>query len=317
LERTMSALVYLVAYAGTIVCAGLIAMKVMDYLKKPQHVRWELYPVPHEPGRGSYGGSYLEDVNWWKEKRRTSFVDGIKALLTEMLFMHATFEHNPSLWYRTYPFHFGLYMLLGGLFLTIFAALAQIAGVEPGGFFIALGNLVQVLSFVGLLGVGLGATGLLCRRLHQQDLRKYSTREHYLNLAAFILLSVLGLLAWLSSPSFFAMGRTFLVNMLCFSFAPQENGFFTLFLLWGFILAAYVPATHMGHFFMKYFMWHDIRWSDEPTLDNAATQERINAALGYPVSWSAPHIQGDGKKSWAEVAMTNPARKAGDTAEKK
>lgn len=309
----MSALVYLVAYAGSCVCVALIVMKIMDYLKKPQHVRWELYPVPHEePVRAAYGGSYLEDADWWKGQRPSSFIGGLKGFLMEALFLHATFEHNPKLWFRTYPFHFGIYLLFGGFFLSLIAALAQLAGVEPGSCLVALGNIVQVVSFVGFLGIGIGASGLLCRRMHQEDLRKYSTREHFLNLGAFLLFAALGLLAWLNNPSFFDLGRNFLANLLTFQFASQESGVFSLFLLWGFILAAYVPATHMGHFFMKYFLYHDIRWGDAPTRESVATQERIMTVLGYPVSWSAPHIQGDGKKNWVEVATTNPARKADD-----
>lgn len=309
----MVTLVYVAAYAGTLLCIGIIATKVINYLQKPVHVRWELYPVAHEPGRASYGGSYLEDVGWWKEKRKSSFLGGMLALLQELLFLHATMEHNPKLWYRTYPFHFGLYMLLGGLFLTIIAALGQIMNIEPGLVLTAIGNLVQVLSFLGFCGIIIGGASLFHRRLTQEDLRKYSTREHFINLAAFVLLGALGLLAWLGNPSFFALGRDFMVNFLTLSFLPPGSDVFSLYLIWGFILAAYVPATHMGHFFMKYFLYHDIRWGDQPTQDNPKTQAGINTVLGYPVDWKAPHINGDGKKSWGEVATTNPT----DTPEKK
>jgi nitrate reductase gamma subunit len=303
----MVTLAYLAAYLGTVACVAIVALNVMNYLKKPQHVRWELYPVGHEAGqRASYGGSYLEDVDWWKKKQESSLVNGIKALLTEVLFLHATFEHNKALWGRTYPFHCGLYLLFGGFFLTVFAALAQLMGIVPGAFLTTVGNLVQVFSLVGFLGVAGGAAALLHRRLNQADLRKYSTNEHYFNLGAFAALGLLGVLAWLGNPSFFELGRDFIANMLRFKFADPGSVFFSLYLILGFALAAYVPATHMGHFYMKYFLYHDIRWGDQPSQDNAATQEKIGVALNYPVSWSAPHIQGDGSKTWAAVATTNP-----------
>ena len=302
----MYTLAYLAAYAGTLACCVIIARKVFSYLKKPLHVRWELYPVAHEPGRASYGGSYYEDVNWWQEKRKSSFIGGMTALLVELLFLHATYTHNRPLWNRSYPFHFGLYMLLGGFFLTIFAALADLLGVGSGVILTAVGNLVQVFCFVGFVCVIGGACALLHRRLHQEDLRKYSTPEHYFNLAAFALLGLLGLLAWLVNPSFFELARSFVVNMLTFKFLDLGSTSFALYLVAAFVLAAWVPATHMGHFFMKYFLYHDIRWGDQPTQDNRETQEAIGRVLGYPVSWSAPHIMGDGKKTWAEVATTNP-----------
>jgi hypothetical protein len=98
----MVTLVYLAAYLGTLACVAIVVLNVMNYLKKPQHVRWELYPVGHEAGnRASYGGSYLEDVDWWKKKQAGSLVNGIKALAIEALFLHATFEHNKALWART------------------------------------------------------------------------------------------------------------------------------------------------------------------------------------------------------------------------
>jgi len=304
----MVTLVYLAAYLGTVACVAIVALNVVKYLKKPQHVRWELYPVGHEEEhRALYGGSYLEEVDWWKKKQKGSFVGGLKALLIELLFLHATFEHNKPLWGRAYPFHGGLYMLLGGLFLTIFAALAQLMDFVPGVCLTIVGNLVQVLSLVGFVGVIGGACGLIRRRLHQEDLRKYSTRDHFFNLGAFALLGVLGLLAWLSNPSFFTLGRDFIANLLRCNIADPGSVSFSLYLILGFALAAYVPATHMGHFYMKYFLYHDIRWGDQPSQDNAATQIKIGRMLNYRVSWSAPHIKGDGKKTWAEVATANPA----------
>ena len=49
------------AYAALIACVAIIAMKFIGYLKHPQHLRWEIYPVAHEDAdRVTYGGSYLE-----------------------------------------------------------------------------------------------------------------------------------------------------------------------------------------------------------------------------------------------------------------
>ncbi len=75
----------------------------------------------------------------------------------------------------------------------------------------------------------------------------------------------------------------------------------------GSLLVAYIPLTHMSHFFTKWFMYHDIRWSDEPNVVRGGPIERkLLKSLNYPVSWSAAHIGGDGKKNWVDVATTNP-----------
>ncbi|MBL7040297.1 MAG: nitrate reductase, partial [Pirellulaceae bacterium] len=65
-----------------------------------------------------------------------------------------------------------------------------------------------------------------------------------------------------------------------------------------------IPLTHMSHFFTKWFMYHDIRWSDEPNLPGGKLEQQIATALQYPVSWSASHIRGDGKRTWADIATS-------------
>ena len=309
----MITIAYLIAYLGTIACVAIVAKHVLKYLKNPQHLRWELYPVGHEKGRrASYGGSYMEDAGWWQHKHHGSFISGTKALLTEIILLHATLEHNKPLWYRSYPFHGGLYLLFAGFFLTILAALAQIAGLNSDVVITVIGYLVNTLALLGFLCVVVGAIGLIARRLTDEGLRKYSTREHFFNLGAFLVLGILGLVAWFTAwfanLSFFELGRNFIVGLLCFNGWTASAGSisFNLYIIMGFLLSAYVPATHMGHFYMKYFLYHDIRWGDEPAQSNPKIRQNIGEVLNYHVSWRAAHIQGDGTKTWAEVATTNP-----------
>ncbi|NJN64323.1 MAG: nitrate reductase, partial [Acidobacteria bacterium] len=68
------------------------------------------------------------------------------------------------------------------------------------------------------------------------------------------------------------------------------------------LLVAYVPLTHMSHFFVKWFTWHQIRWDDEPNVKGGRIEKMIEKQLSAPITWSAPHIGADGKKSWADVA---------------
>ena len=71
----------------------------------------------------------------------------------------------------------------------------------------------------------------------------------------------------------------------------------------------------MSHVFMKYFLYHHIRWGDEPNINMPKTDKKIGEVLTYPVSWSAPHIAGHGKNTWAEVATFNPVAKQEDKKE--
>jgi nitrate reductase gamma subunit len=103
------------------------------------------------------------------------------------------------------------------------------------------------------------------------------------------------------------MVRAFVASLISFDLAPIKSPLFLVQMLLASLLIAYIPLTHMSHFFMKYFLYHDIRWGDEPTVDNPATQAKIGVVLNYPVTWAAPHIAGHGKNTWAEVATFNPA----------
>lgn len=73
-------------------------------------------------------------------------------------------------------------------------------------------------------------------------------------------------------------------------------------------LAAYIPFTHMSHFIGKYFTWHSVRWDDARNDRGSAMEAKIAASLNYRPTWAAPHLGADGKKSWAEVATSNPAK---------
>lgn len=302
----MSTLAYMVAYLGILVFLAIVVGKTVGYLKRPLHVRWELYPVAHEESeRVAYGGSYLEDSGWWEKKQKASLWGSIKGILVEFSVLHSTWTNNRPLWYRTYPFHLGLYLLVGTVCLAVFAALLAMLGVTGGVFMRLLNGLGGITSLLSFVLVAFGASALIHRRLSEEDLRNYSTPEHFFNLGAFLLLAVLGLVAWAATPYFFAQLAAFVYSLLTFSFAPMSL-LFALFVIVMFALMAYVPATHMAHFFMKYFLYHDIRWGDQPTQDNPATQRKINAVLGYQVAWKARHVGSDGSKTWAEVATTNP-----------
>ncbi|MGA2957349.1 MAG: hypothetical protein ABSF48_16685 [Thermodesulfobacteriota bacterium] len=59
----------------------------------PLHVRWELYPVKHEAGKkAEYGGSYMEEPNWWGKKRERSLFNEIKYMVPEILLLRGLWE---------------------------------------------------------------------------------------------------------------------------------------------------------------------------------------------------------------------------------
>ncbi|MCK7482199.1 MAG: hypothetical protein M0C28_37385 [Candidatus Moduliflexus flocculans] len=66
--------------------------------------------VPHEPAaRAAHGGSYFEQSAWWTKRAPVNRWGTVKAFAVEALCLHALRAFNRPLWWRSYPFHAGLY----------------------------------------------------------------------------------------------------------------------------------------------------------------------------------------------------------------
>jgi nitrate reductase gamma subunit len=315
----MSIVAYLVAYVAIVVFLGAVVARIVAYKNLPQHVRWELYPVAHEARRASWGGGYLEDVDWWKKPREVSMVGEMKVMIPEIILLKGVWEHNKPLWWVSFPFHFGLYVLAGFAGLLLLGAILHAGGVSmvpgAGGFAGLVILLTKIVGPIGLVLCAVGAIGLLVRRLTNAELRNYSSVGHYFNLLLFLVTIGVALYTWRAlDPDFHAM-RGFVYSLLTFKLIKLDSGLFATQMILVFGLLAYIPLTHMSHFFMKYFLWHDIRWGDEPNIDNSEIDKRIGESLGQPVSWAAEHVHADGKKNWVEVASFNPMRPDGNDAE--
>ena len=276
------------------------------------HLRWELYPVKHEPGeKAIYGGSYMEEPNWWEKVRKRSLGNELKFMIPEIFFLRGLREENPGLWKVSFTFHFGLYLLIGTLILLFIGAWAMIFGIRivPGKGAIA-SFLYYGTILAGSLGLIMGAGGsaaLLRRRLREPALRNYSGVMDYFNLISLLILFAVSLLAWLLNDPSFDGARAYIYGLLTFGGQPQ--GYAAARSLLGAaaiivasLVIAYIPFTHMSHMFMKYFMYHSVRWEDEPNIKGSRVEAAILQNLGLKPTWAASHVGADGKKTWGEIA---------------
>ena len=301
----------LITYASVaVVVIGVIA-KILKYKNMPIHLRWELYPVPHEKGKGHYGGSFLEEFEWWKQKREHSAMADLAVMIPEILFLKGVWEHNRSQWVRSFPFHFGLYMLIGLIVLLIAGGIAQATGTTvsaEGGFFgMAIYHLTYVVGWIGLSLALLGSVLLLGRRIFNVNYAEYTKGADYFNLLFFVVTLAVALGAHATTDPYFVGIRAFYQQLVTFDLAAEGGVAFNLMtaaIVLSSLLAAYIPLTHMSHFVGKFFMYHDIRWADEPNMPGSEIEKKIGEVLQSPVSWTAPHIRGDGKVTWAEVATS-------------
>ena len=294
----MSLVPYLLAYAGIAVFLILVAGRVLLFARMPMHLRWELYPVPHEaPKRAAYGGSYLEEVDWWLKPREKSHAGELKAMATEILFLEALHKHNRPMWWSSFPFHFGLYLVIAA---TVLMGIGAVVG---------LGGLHWLVVLTGAVGLGitiLGALGLLKRRLTSPDLADFTTGADLFNLVFFVVAFGVAFVTFAVFDRDFALTSRFVHNLVTARMEPVAEGpagamvALSAGLLT--VLLAYIPLTHMSHFVGKWFAYHSVRWNDEPNLKGGPQEAAIVANLTQKVTWAAPHIKGEGTKNWVDLA---------------
>lgn len=286
----------------TLVAFGLgVLYKAIRYASMPAHVRWELYPVAHEKGRVSYGGSYFEDVDWWTRPREVSKLGEVKTIAEEVLTLKAVRENNPPIWLASLSFHFGLYLLFTlGLALLV-GALCRVAGWSGLGF-LAGGPVLAAWGGVGIALAILGCVLLLGRRLFLFELRRASTPADFLHLWMLLAVFLASAASWMTADRSFAVAAGFLERLISFRSVESVPFWFAAQIVLLGIFLAYLPWSHMTHFFAKYFTWHSVRWDDAPNVQGKVFAEKTGSLLLLPIHWSAPHIRGGGGKTWADAA---------------
>jgi len=245
----LSGLVYL---AAAVFLAG-SAFRAVKYARTPVPLRWELYPIP--PGAAGQ----------------------IRYTLAEILLLRGVWRHNRSLWFRTWPFHSGIYLCA--------LALASLAA--------GVGRFTEAVALAGLFLLLAGACALLAARLFDSALKPYTSPLDLFNLGWFIAAAAVPLAAFaLEGTPPASVWRAVLTFHRT---SPLAGAGVALAAL----LAAYIPFTHMAHFVVKYFAYHKVRWDASPA-------PAVAAQVLYTPHWSAPHVGADGVKTWADVAAANP-----------
>jgi nitrate reductase gamma subunit len=288
-----TALLWWIWLAGAVLVVGCL-LRTAKYMRAPAHLRWDLYPVAHEPRR-DHGGSYLEEKEWWTKPRKKSLMGEVLVMGEEILVLHGVFKNNRSVWWGSMPFHWGLYLLL----VTSFGLLVSALGLRADLWL----RLLQIGGVVAGALLAVGAAYLLVLRLRDPRLRPYTAPVDLMNLGLLAVLGVLSGAVALGGMAPVVEAVASLVRMK----APEVGPLLAAQMVIGALFLMYFPATRMIHMFAKYFTYHEVRWDDRPRERGSALDRRLSAALNYGVSWSAPHV-GAGR-TWAEVATQPPPHK--------
>lgn len=307
---------YILTYCCIAVFLSAIAYRIYRQLALPVHVRWEIYPVQHEKAeRSAYGGSYMEETDWWKSPYETSSINEFAYMAQEILLLRGLWKENKSLWWVSFPLHMGLYLMLATFVLLLISAALTLwtSSVFAEGSILkaALGGLSAVCGWIGLAAGFIGSLGLLLRRMTDRDMKLYATPADYFNLVFILMFFICAFVtAAFADPSFDA-ARFYFTGLLsagtfASGYAPGKSLSGALTIALASLLAAYIPLTHMSHMFMKYFLYHQVKWDDRPSRSGNDIEAAVLRNLNYRPTWQAKHIEADGQKSWKDIASSSP-----------
>lgn len=296
-------LLYLLTYGVAVVFLAAVLARFIRLSTTPVHLRWELYPVAHEGKRSAYGGSYLEEDNWWTKKRSKNILGEMSVMLPEIFLLKGIWEHNRKLWVWTFCLHYGLYWLIGTAGLMILLAILDTVGAGRTQFAMKVFEISRIIGMAGYILGTFGALSMFIFRSMEKDLRKYSSFAIYFNLIFLGIMFITGLYSAVIFDTHFQDLFRFFKGLLTGESLPL-NSTVVVHLTVVILFALYLPFTHMTHFFTKWFTYHAVRWNDEPNLKGSKLEKSIVKVLQYPVTWSAKHIGADGVKNWAEIATS-------------
>lgn len=296
----------ILAYITIILFVSGLVRRIIKYNHMPLHLRWELYPVANETKR-PYGGSYLEEVDWWTKPRHKSFLGELRFMADELLFFKLYFKEQRKYWYAVYPFHIGVFLLLGWAVLLFAGAMTSLAGMQVAGagnaWEIFLYYVTLIFGVAGFILTALGTAFLLVRRSTDNSLRPYTAPIDYFYLIFILAIALCGIGSW-AFDSTFATAREFVKGV--FTYASVNNINPAMFA--GIVLSAlfliYMPFTRMMHYVAKFFNFHMVRWNDEPKLSGSKMNAKLAELLSCEVAWSAAHVKTG--KNWGEVATRVP-----------
>jgi nitrate reductase gamma subunit len=297
----MSALQLLtyISYAFIII---IYTWRTAKYARMPLHLRWDLYPMPGEK-KHSYGGSYFEELEWWKKRPKTSTLPKIVFLLKDYISFVQYFKRNRGYWLVLYPWHIGFYLIFISHILFFAGGLALVFNfpISAGSaniFSMAIYYMTLISSVGGCAAGCIGSIGILIKRITDKDLSAYSTPMYIFNYVFFLLVFLSGLVSWYFFDPTLTSFREFWRSLISFSAADVDLAtgmhviLFSLFLI-------YMPFTRAMHYITKFFMFFSVRWDDTTNMQDTNVEQKLQQHFNRRVSWSAPHVQSG--KTWTEV----------------
>jgi nitrate reductase gamma subunit len=275
----------------------MVTAKLIKIARMPEHLRWELAPIPHEKSKNRHSGFYLEGYEQRHKKRRKSLAAVLIYMAKEMFLFKGVWKNNRSLWPFSFSMHIGIYLVILSILLYIVNALLMISGASASALD-ALESIAAVIALAGYILGGFGAIGLIFKRSLDAGLRYFGSFSIYFRLIFLAAVFISGIIAWFNVSNFALTMSLFTRNLLTLNTAITIATPLAVHLVLLLLFLIYLPLTDMTHFVTKYFTYHAVRWNDEPL--NTKMEAGLNELQSQTSSWSAPHIPSG--KTWAEIA---------------
>lgn len=277
-----------------------LSCRVLAMARLPLHLRWELAPIPGEKAKGSHGGSFLEEYEWWTRPRKKSAIDPLIYMAWEIFLLRGVWKHNRSLWPLSLALHAGLYLSAGAL---CFQGLSLILSASDSGAALAgiCLDIASPVAFCAFLFGTLGAAGLLLKRALDAELRCATRRGAYFNLLLLAAVFSSGLWARLASSDAARDVDRFLRALAGFQGECEIASPLVLHAALVSLFLICLPFTSMIHFAAKYFTYHHVLWNDRP-LDGRM-ERKVSGLLSQPVEWMSGRAGSGSRGSWAEIAL--------------
>jgi nitrate reductase gamma subunit len=288
---------HIVTFGAIIFFLAIFVYRMAAFARLPIHLRWELAPIPHEKGKGDYGGSYLEEYEYWRQPRRTSIIAPVIYMLQEIFLLKGIWKNNRTLWPLSFSLHTGIYILVITLLLQVLNAVLIISKITGAVLNVTL-TIAVVLALTGFILGGVGAIGLILKRAMDVNYRPFTTFTRYFHLVFLGLVFLSGIYAWAATDDFARTASTFIKDVVTLDSGITVAFPLSMHIIILLLFIIYLPLTDMVHFLAKFFTYHHVRWNDAPQ-DEKMTAE-LRDLLSQPVGWSAAHVPAEGQKSWAE-----------------
>jgi nitrate reductase gamma subunit len=269
-------------------------VRIIKTAKLPVHLRWELAPLPLK--KSPSGRHPLKNQEPKKAPQKSLIAVGI-FMAKEIFFQDSIWKHNRTLWPFSISMHIGVFLIILSALLHIVNGLLIIAAASVPVLEV-LRSIAAVIALIGYIIGGLGAIGLIIKRVVNINLNPFSSFVTYFRLIFLAAIFVSGIAAWFSATDFASEMSEFVRNVLTLNTSINLTISLATHIVISLLFLIYLPLTDMTHFITKYFMYHSVRWNDEPL--NRDMINDLNELEKKTVTWSAPHIPA--RKTWEQVA---------------